>query len=128
PTVRGGIISSPAVRTSGGISRASTPDDHFTAGPDCRMNVPTSGRIDGAGSCPNIRVGIVSPAGVQNSAGVTSTPDDHFNAGPDCRVKVSSTRSISGGRSGPRIIAAFAIIGDRGKAIGASSSYSPLIG
>ena len=40
----------------------STPDDHFTAGPHCRVTPSGSGRIGGAGSCPSIRTGIVSPA------------------------------------------------------------------
>ena len=42
-----------------------TPDDHFTAGPHCRVIFSGSGRIGGAGGCPTIRAGIVSPAGVQ---------------------------------------------------------------
>ena len=43
---------------------ASAPDDHFTAGPDCGVTVSGSGRVGGAGGCPTIRAGIVSPAGV----------------------------------------------------------------
>ena len=49
------------------LSYQSTPDDHFTAGPDCRVNVSASGRVGGAGGCPTISAGIVSPAGVQRS-------------------------------------------------------------
>ena len=45
----------------------SAPDDHFTAGPDCRVKDSGSGRVGGAGGCPTIRAGIVSPAGVQMS-------------------------------------------------------------
>ena len=45
----------------------SAPDDHFTAGPHCRVNVSASGRVGRAGGCPTIRAGIVSPAGVQSS-------------------------------------------------------------
>ena len=44
---------------------APTPDDHFTAGPDCRVTLSASGRVGRAGGCPAIRAGIVSPAGVQ---------------------------------------------------------------
>ena len=43
----------------------STPDDHFTAGPDRRVRLSASGRVGGAGSCPIIRAGIVSPASIQ---------------------------------------------------------------
>ena len=43
----------------------SAPDDHFTAGPDCRVIGSGSGRIGGAGGCPTVRARIVSPAGVQ---------------------------------------------------------------
>ena len=66
----------------------STPNDHFTAGPDCRVHVSASRRIGGAGGCPTIGAGIVSPAGIQRACRPRSTPDDHFTAGPDCRVKV----------------------------------------
>ena len=65
----------------------SAPDDHFAAGPDCRVNVSGSGRVDGgAGGCPTVRSGIVSPAGVQKCRCRIPAPDDHFAAGPDCRV------------------------------------------
>ena len=64
----------------------SAPDDHFTAGPHCRVIVSGSGRVGGAGGCPTIRAGIVSPASVQIAWSSLSTPDDHFTAGPDCRV------------------------------------------
>ena len=43
----------------------SAPDDHFAAGPDCRVRVSGSGRAGGAGGCPTVCAGIVSPAGVQ---------------------------------------------------------------
>ena len=64
----------------------STPDDHFTAGPHCCVIESASGRVGGAGGCPTIRAGIVSPAGVQIRCAIKSTPDDHFTAGPHCRV------------------------------------------
>ena len=53
--------------------RVSAPDDHFAAGPDCRVNVSGSGRVGGAGGCPAIRAGIVSPAGVKEVS-ITSCP------------------------------------------------------
>ena len=44
---------------------SSAPNDHFTAGPDCRVTDSARGRVGGAGGCPTIRAGIVSPAGVR---------------------------------------------------------------
>ena len=44
----------------------SAPDDHFTAGPHCRVSDSRSGRVGRAGGCPTIRAGIVSPAGVRS--------------------------------------------------------------
>jgi hypothetical protein len=79
----------------------STPNNHFTAGPHCRVTGSASGRVSRAGVCPTVSTGIVSAAGVFSSA-----PNDHFTAGPDCRVLLSGTRGISGGRSRPRIICA----------------------
>ena len=46
------------------LTISSAPDDHFTAGPDCRV-VLGLGRVGGARGRPTIRAGIVSPAGVQ---------------------------------------------------------------
>ena len=52
----------------------SAPDDHFTAGPDCGVIVSASGRVGGAGGCPTIGAGIVSPAGVRIVDGVIVRP------------------------------------------------------
>ena len=68
------------------VPPSSAPDDHFTAGPDCRVPASGRGRIGGAGGRPTIGAGIVSPAGVQCACHCTA-PDDHFTAGPDCRVR-----------------------------------------
>ena len=80
-----GLYLPASVQRAAGI--ISAPDDHFTAGPDCRVFVSGRGRVGGAGGCPTIRAGIVSPAGVVEPKS-TSTPDDHFTAGPDCRVLI----------------------------------------
>ena len=81
----------------------SAPDDHFTAGPDCRVNASGSGRVGGAGGCPTIRAGIVSPAGVRRRWRPSSAPDDHFTAGPDCRVTVSGSGRVGGAGGCPTI-------------------------
>ena len=75
------VFKNPAVRFS-------APDDHFAAGPDCRMKSRAAGAF-GAGGCPTIGAGIVSPAGVKSMAVDLSAPDDHFTAGPYCRVKLA---------------------------------------
>ena len=72
----------------------STPDDHFTAGPHCRVISRPEGALVSAGGCPSIRAGIVSPAVFKIAAvAIHSAPDDHFVAGPDRRVKVSAQRA-----------------------------------
>jgi len=86
------------------IIKIPTPDDHFSASPDCRVQVSPSGRVGGAGGCPTVRAGIVSPAGVEigaaNAARIT-TPDDHFTAGPECRVIVSGSGRAGGAGNCP---------------------------
>ena len=57
----------------------STPDDHF-AGPHCRVKLSGSGRVGGAGGCPIIRAGIISPASVQDKLVIQSTPYNHSAA------------------------------------------------
>ena len=71
----------------------SSPDDHFTAAPDCGVIFSARGRVGGAGGCPTIRTGIVSAASVQPARAVKSAPDDHFTAAPDCGVRQSCQRA-----------------------------------
>ena len=100
PAIRAGIVSPASVDRQGSLTSSPAPDDHFIAGPDCGVIESAVGRISGAGSCPTIRAGIISSAGVQQSHGDQSTPDDHFAASPYCGVKCSAIRRISraGGR------------------------------
>ena len=60
------------------------PDDHFAVGPNCCVTPTGSGRVNGAGGCPTVGPGIISPASDANQP--LAAPDDHFAAGPDCRV------------------------------------------
>src|SRR5207245_8654094 len=84
-----------------GIRRFSPPDDHFTAGPDCRLTKSGSGSVGGAGGCPTIRARIVSTAGVQNAFVIPTiaTPDADSTATADCTVIASCVR-IDGGAGG----------------------------
>ena len=83
----------------------SAPDDHFTAGPDCRVSLSGSGRVGRAGGCPTICAGIISPAGIQNLVDTSATPapDDHFTASPDCRVIRSGSGRVGGAGGCPTI-------------------------
>ena len=85
PTICAGIVSPAGVQL--GIRSNPSPDDHFTASPDCRVKSASIGRVD-AGGCPTIRARIVSAAGVQIAVADINgaAPDDHFTAGPDCGV------------------------------------------
>ena len=87
----GGICSSigaASVSAAGVSIGVAAPDDHFTAGPHCRVKASAGGRTGGAGGGPTICDGVISPTGVQKGAAVAAA-DDHFAAGPDCRVNVS---------------------------------------
>ena len=81
----------------------SAPDDHFTAGPDCRVTVSANGRIGGTGGSPTVCARIVSPAGVQSVAAIRSAPDDHFTAGPHCCVARSASGRVGGAGRCPAI-------------------------
>ena len=83
----------------------SAPDDHFTAGPDCRVRPSGIRRVGSAGRRPKIEIGIVSAAGIESGCGISSTPDDHIAFSPDCRVTPSSMRRVGIARSRPRICA-----------------------
>ena len=98
PTVRPGIISPAAICRALEkylASNRTSPDDHFTSTPDCRVTLSGRRRIGCAGSCPTVRIGIISSAGI-GSRGVTQTsPDDHFTPVPDRGVKVSARGRIA---------------------------------
>src|ERR1051326_4111767 len=99
------------------------PNDHFTAGPRCRVTGSSRSCVSRAGACPTIRAGIVSAAGVV----ITPAPNDHFTAGPHCRVTDSARGRVGGAGGRPGIITAAALIGDRGEAIIARSNCNLLI-
>src|SRR6185295_17639556 len=91
PAVRFGIVSAAGFEEFERLTNwtKSTPDDHFSASPDCRVTGSASGRVGRAGGGPTIGAGIVSAAGVQkvvvNTIVKESAPDDHFTAGPHGR-------------------------------------------
>src|SRR5262249_57802953 len=81
----------------------STPDDHFTASPYCRVNGSGSGWVGRAGGRPTIRAGIVPPAAVEIRAAIPATPDDHFTPSPHCRVSAACNRRVGVAGSYPAI-------------------------
>ena len=73
----------------------STPDDHFTASPYCRVILSARRRVGRAGVYPTVRAGIVSAAGIEKKERVrliASAPHDHLPTCPYCCV----TRSGAG--------------------------------
>jgi len=107
PSVRAGIVPSTRVYNIITASIASTPDDHFTPGPDHRMCGPRRRRIGGAGDRPTVGAGIVFSAGVQNvvsSIKEVPAPNNHFAPCPDCRVKISGGGRVDEARWSPGII------------------------
>src|SRR5882672_9566175 len=101
PTIGARIVSAAGVQIVGTIV-LSAPDDHFAAGPHCR--VTNSGRpAAGAGGRPTVGAGIVSPTGVENEAAALSAPDDHLAPGPHCSMKESGSGRVSGADGCPTI-------------------------
>ena len=74
----------------------STPHDHFAAGPHCRVKVAAVGRVGGAGGCPTIRAGIVSPASVRKMLPDQFRPRRSFH----CRSTPPCDRIEAVGRVG----------------------------
>ena len=121
----------------------STPNDHFTAGPDCSVSPSGVGRVGRASRSPTIRINIVSPPVTwSRSSGCSwlcswlgklrlwvaarardeSAPDDHFTASPHCRVTVSGSGRV--GRAGGRPTIRAGIVSPAGveKVAGVSSA------
>src|SRR6478672_10745850 len=106
PTVGAWVISTASVQVDTYTRYIKpTPDNHFTARPNCRMTASVIGRIAGGGSCPTICAGVVPPATVKirHVRGVLSAPHDHFAASPYCRGTTSCGWRVGGAGSCPSI-------------------------
>ena len=57
PTIGAGIVSASGVEKAAAVPAA--PNDHFTAGPDCRVRSFGHRRVGGAGGCPTIGWGCI---------------------------------------------------------------------
>ena len=84
---------SPAGVQLGGV--ISAPDDHFAAGPNCRVTNSARGRVGRGGRDPTVCVWIVSPAcfGVLERL-FDATPNYVFSPGPNRRVNLSRRRRV----------------------------------
>ena len=71
------------------IGSKSTPNDHFTAGPDCRVTLEPAGALVVLVALQLSAAGCISPR-----CSEASTPNDHFTAGPDCRVIASAMGAL----------------------------------
>ena len=67
------------------VASVTTPNDHFTAGPDCCVIDRAEGALVVLVAVQLSVLGSYLPP-VFKVAIAISTPDDHFTAGPDCRV------------------------------------------
>src|SRR5262245_28438522 len=115
-------VSAPGVRRRQN-GTYSAPDDHFTAGPDCRVQPSGIRRVGSAGRRPTIKIGIVSAAVIEIGCVISSTPDDHVASGPDCRVSFSATGCVSGAGGRPTIIGR--IVSPTGVQIGSVTRATP---
>src|SRR6266508_6076677 len=86
PNVGGRTIPSARIHVADSI--ISTPDNHLTISPNCRMPSSTIRRVGQAGSCPAIGIGVVLPTAIQSLEESTAAPDDHFSASPHRRMGV----------------------------------------
>ena len=82
-----------------------SPYEHLTARPHSGVRQAANWRIRCAGSCPTIRVGVISPAGVHCPTSRKTTPYDHFTPSPDTRVNLSGFRRTGGAGDYPAVAA-----------------------
>ena len=91
-------VSPACVQKKGAEIIKSTPDNHFTAAPDCRVISSAFRRIGRCSSHPVIRARIVSATGVELFLHVSPAPNDHVTAGPHCCVTKPGSGRV--GRAG----------------------------
>ncbi len=95
PTILGRVVSAARVRNCRARRTISTPDDHFAAGPYCRVRVSGDRDVNEGCGHPTIRAWVISSARVRVVKGfVPAAPNNHFIAGPDCGVSDPAKRHI----------------------------------
>src|SRR4029453_13126633 len=98
----------------------SSPDDHFTASPHCRVLGSWEGRVGRAGGPPTVRARVVSAPGVEIIDAIVSAPNYHFTASPDSCVPVSAGGRV--GRASGRPTIRAGVISPAGVQIAATTS------
>ena len=74
----------------------SAPDNHFVAGPYCRVTVSCGRSVGDAGGYPlGVRAWSVSPTRAHKEAVALSAPDNHLTSGPYRRVVVPVSRHVN---------------------------------
>ena len=101
PAVCGRIILPAGVEVTLSVNVPTSPNDHFTAGPDCGVCISGNRCAGGTSDCPGVRLGIISAAGVQVIESVPTAPDDHFAASPGCSMPLARRRHVDGAGSRP---------------------------
>ena len=103
----------------------STPDDHFTASPHCRVKASVHGVLWSCWWRPNYRCRDYIFRRCSNSlkADKKSSPDDHFTASPHCCVILSASGRV--GRAGGHPTIRAGIVSPAGVQLAASSSSTP---
>src|SRR4029077_11546430 len=103
PVVSVGILSPSALEIMiATVPIIPSPHDHLSARPYCGVIRPANWRICCAGSCPTVRIWVISPAGAEKIC-TSSSPDDHFTASPYCCVSLSGFGGIVGADGYPAV-------------------------
>ncbi len=102
PSVSCRTVSTASIHLARETTVIPTPDDHFTASPDCSVLGARLRRIGCGRYSPTVTAGIVSAARIEVAAAGT-TPDDHFTTCPDGAVIVAGSRRIDAARGNPTV-------------------------
>ena len=101
PTVGAGIVSAAGVQIA--VAVISAPDDHFAAGPHCRVSIVGQRARWWCWWLSNCRCWDCISRRCSKLRAIKSTPDDHFAAGPHCRVIDSGSGRVGGAGGCPTI-------------------------
>src|SRR5205823_4681748 len=104
PAICSGVVSPTGVHVLVAIIiKKPDPDNHHSPGPDGGVTVSHIGRVGGAGCCPTVCGGIVSPAVGGYAALSLHDALPIFTAGPDGGVNVSRIGHAGSARCCPAI-------------------------
>ena len=84
------------------IAIISAPNDHFTAGPHCRVIKAGIGCV-GVGGCPTVGAWMIFSTGVKLGGNTLAAPDDHFTACPHSGVTVAGSGRVGDAGACPSV-------------------------